>query len=54
MGDIILVLPFIESSPIIQWGKEAYRDVEEVDIVGIAEGRDPLLAYREEGSLSRC
>jgi len=47
MGNIILVLPFLESSPLIQWGKEAYRNVEEVDIVGITEGRDPLLTFSD-------
>jgi allantoin racemase len=47
MGNIIVVLPFIESSPLIEWGREVYRDVKEVDIVGIADGKDPLFTFSD-------
>ena len=33
MKDILLVLPFVASSPLVGWTIDAYRDVEGVEIL---------------------
>lgn len=47
MKEILLVLPFVKSSPLVAWTIEAYRDVEGVEIVGIDEGKDPLIGFSD-------
>ncbi len=47
MKEIIIVLPFVSSSIFIQWTRDAYADVDGVDIVGIDEGNDPLIIYSD-------
>ena len=47
MKDILLVLPFKASSPLIGWTADAYSDVEGVEIVGTDEGRETLVFYSD-------
>jgi allantoin racemase len=47
MKDIILVAPFLASSPPVQWGREAYRDVTEVEFTGIGEGKEPVVTFSD-------
>jgi allantoin racemase len=46
-NDIAIIAPFVVSSVGLQWMKEAYHDVTGVDIVGIDEGKDPLVTFSD-------
>ncbi len=47
MKDIILVAPFLENSPPVQWGQEVYRNIAGVDFVGIDQGKDPVVTFSD-------
>ena len=47
MKDVIMVVPFLDSSEVTQWTREAYRGVDGIDIVGIDAGRDPLITLSD-------
>ncbi len=47
MKDIIVVAPFLENSPPVQWGQEVYRNVAGVDFVGIDKGKDPVVTFSD-------
>lgn len=47
MKEIILVTPFVTTSPPVQWGRETYRHVAGVDFTGIDEGKEPANTYSD-------
>lgn len=47
MKDVIMVVPFLDSSEVTQWTREAYQGVDGIDIVGIDAGRDPLITFSD-------
>ncbi len=42
MQDNLFVLPFLASSPLVDWTIDAYQDVEGVEMVGLDEGKEML------------
>jgi len=47
MKDVIVVLPFIQTSQLVQGAREAYSHVPWVEIVGYDEGTDPVMTYSD-------
>lgn len=47
MKKTVMVLPFISASPFIQGTKDVYARIEDVKIVGIDDGKDPLVSYSD-------
>jgi allantoin racemase len=47
MKDVLMVLPFLNSSPFVLPTRDYYKDIGGVEIVGVDEGKDPLVAYSD-------
>jgi allantoin racemase len=47
MKDILMVLPFVSSSPLIGYCRGVYGDATDVDFVGVEGGRDPLITLAD-------
>ena len=47
MKEIVMVPPFLVSSVAVPFAKEAYRDFTDLDIVGIDEGKDPVITFSD-------
>ncbi len=58
MKDVLVVLPFVNESPLVAWTRDVYSHVAHVDIVGVDEGKDPLftvcdIEFNNPGILKR-
>ncbi len=47
MKDILMVLPFLNSSAIVPPTQHYYNDISDVEIVGVDEGKDPVITYSD-------
>jgi allantoin racemase len=47
MKDVLMVLPFLNSSPFILPTRDYYKDIDGVEIVGVDEGKDPVITYSD-------
>jgi allantoin racemase len=47
MKEVIVVLPFLRTSELVRWAREAYSHVPWVEIVGYDEGSDPVMTYSD-------
>jgi allantoin racemase len=47
MKEIVMVPPFLTSSIAIPVAAEAYSDFKELDVVGLDEGKDPLVTFSD-------
>ncbi|MBI5444310.1 MAG: aspartate/glutamate racemase family protein [Deltaproteobacteria bacterium] len=43
MREVLVIVPFVDSSPLVAWMRDVYSHVSHVDIVGVDEGKDPLV-----------
>ena len=47
MNDVLMVLPFLDSSPFVLPTRDYYKHIAGVDIVGVDEGKEAVITYSD-------
>jgi len=47
MKDILMVLPFLNSSPFVPPAQDYYKEIPDVEIAGVDTGKDPVSTYSD-------
>jgi len=47
MKDILMIVPFLNSSPVVPPTRDYYKDISDVEIVGVDAGKDPVTTYSD-------